>query len=59
MTRIALVAHDAKKDDMVAWARRHHNRITISDATIASRYGTEAQRGIRIGYWDEDDLKGG
>ncbi|WP_119420892.1 alkaline phosphatase family protein [Desertibaculum subflavum] len=44
---------------MFAWARRHHNRITISDAAIASRYGTESKRGIRIGYWDEDDLKGG
>lgn len=25
--RIALVAHDAKKDDMIAWARRHRDAL--------------------------------
>ncbi|MCR8725952.1 methylglyoxal synthase [Frigidibacter sp. ROC022] len=27
MKTIALVAHDAKKDDMVAWVRRHRDRL--------------------------------
>ena len=27
MRRIALVAHDSKKDDMVAWAGRHRDRL--------------------------------
>ena len=38
--RLALVAHDAKKDDLVAWARRHaeillHARLYATGATGA------------------------
>jgi arylsulfatase A-like enzyme len=38
------------------WARKHHNRTTISECEIAKRAGGEFQRGIKIGFWDEDDL---
>lgn len=30
-TRIALVAHDAKKDDLVAWARRHRDALARAE----------------------------
>jgi arylsulfatase A-like enzyme len=50
-------AHEAARarlhEALFAWARRHHNRITISDAAIAQRHGSEVRRGILIGYWDE------
>jgi len=39
-----------------AWARKHHNRTTISSAAIEARGGSSASSGILIGYWNEDDL---
>ena len=41
---------------MNAWARGHHNRVTISDAEIAARAGGELRRGYIIGFWDEAEL---
>ena len=38
------------------WARRHHNRVTTTDATIKARAGTEFSGGIYIGFWDEDEV---
>lgn len=29
--RLALVAHDAKKDDMIAWARRHRDWLALAE----------------------------
>ncbi len=41
---------------MNAWARAHHNRVTISDEEIAKRAGGELRRGYIIGFWDEGEL---
>ena len=41
---------------LFAWARRHHQRTTVSDAQIAARTGKQADVGILIGYWDESEL---
>jgi arylsulfatase A-like enzyme len=41
---------------MNAWARAHHNRVTISDAQIAARADGELKRGYIIGFWDEAEL---
>ena len=41
--RIALVAHDAKKDDLIAWARRHR------DALAQARLCGTGTTGDRIG----------
>ena len=38
------------------WYRRHHARTTISDEAILRRAGSELDRGIVIGFWDEDEL---
>ena len=39
------------------WFRRHHMRTTISDETILARAGSELDRGIVIGFWDESELE--
>lgn len=39
-----------------SWYRRHHQRVTISDAQIEKRSGGDMRRGIYLGFWDEDDL---
>ena len=39
-----------------AWARQHHNRITLSPETINKRSGGEPQ-GILIGFWDEAEYE--
>jgi len=44
---------------LFAWARRHHTRLTISDAEIAARSGNDLSQGILIGYWDETDIPSG
>ena len=41
---------------LYAWYRRHHARTTISDEAILRRAGSELDRGIVIGFWDEDEL---
>ena len=38
------------------WFRRHHMRTTISDEKILRRAGSEMDRGIIIGVWDEAEL---
>ena len=38
------------------WATSHHARITRSDAQIAKTAGREFERGILIGFWDEDEF---
>ncbi|MEP4195153.1 MAG: alkaline phosphatase family protein [Aliishimia sp.] len=43
------------RDAIFDWARKHHNRTTISDAEIDARAGTEYRKGIWIGFWDEAD----
>ncbi len=43
-------------EQIFAWARRHHNRVTIADAAIEDRAGSEADLGILIGYWNEEEL---
>ncbi|WP_300013763.1 alkaline phosphatase family protein [uncultured Roseobacter sp.] len=42
---------------MNRWARRHHNRTTITDAEIEAGQGREVDQGVLIGFWDENDLK--
>lgn len=50
------------REAFFAWARRPRNRITRSDAAIASRddaqrhYDRGIESGILIGYWDEADV---
>ena len=39
-----------------AWALRHHERVTVSDAEIAARAGVELERGFLIGFWDEAEV---
>ncbi|WP_226780604.1 alkaline phosphatase family protein [Oceaniglobus trochenteri] len=46
-------------DAMNAWARGHHNRVTISDESIAARAGGELRRGYIIGFWDQNELDEG
>jgi len=43
-------------DAIFAWARRHHNRITMHPDKIDAMTGREPP-GIIIGVWDEADLK--
>ena len=38
------------------WTRRHHNRTTISDAEIETFTGSEVLTGIRIGFWDQQEV---
>ena len=41
---------------MNAWARQHHNRITVDAAFISRISGTEPP-GCYIGFWDEQDFE--
>lgn len=41
MKRVALVAHDARKDDMIAWAKRHKDTLATFDL-----YGTGTTGGL-------------
>ncbi len=41
---------------MNTWARGHHNRVTVSDDTIAARSDGELHRGYIIGFWDQAEL---
>ena len=36
-----------------AWARRDHQRTTVSQDDIQALYGRKADGGILVGYWDE------
>lgn len=38
------------------WARRHHNRITLTPERIEAMTGKEPD-GILIGFWDEADYE--
>lgn len=59
--RIALVAHDAKKDDMVAWVRRHRDRLAAcalsgtgtTGGLVAQELGLEVER-MKSGPWGGD-----
>ncbi|MDT0683557.1 alkaline phosphatase family protein [Roseicyclus sp. F158] len=42
---------------MNLWARRHHNRVTVSDEAIAKRADGELRRGYVIGFWDQGELE--
>ncbi len=43
-------------DAIFTWARRHHNRITMSPERVETMAGREP-KGILIGYWDEQDYE--
>ena len=55
---------DAKHADQIErlsrlhfdWSRRPHNRVTRSDAQIDARCYDEAQDGVKLGFWDEEEL---
>ena len=53
-------AHAAERarlaDAIFAWARQHHNRITLSPERINTMAGREPP-GIIIGVWDEQDYE--
>lgn len=38
--RIALIAHDLKKDDLVDWAERHHKKLSAFDIVATGTTGT-------------------
>lgn len=48
---LALVAHDAKKDEMVAWARAHHDVLTqvpiVATGTTGGRLADEVGLTVR------------
>jgi hypothetical protein len=44
------------REAIFAWARRHHNRITLTPAEIERKSGREPP-GILIGIWDEADFE--
>jgi len=51
------VAERARLADAIfTWARRHHNRITLTPVRIDQMSGREPP-GILIGYWDEKDYE--
>lgn len=60
-TRLALVAHDARKDEMVSWARRHHAFLSRCDLTatgttgaiVSEATGLEIKR-LKSGPWGGD-----
>jgi arylsulfatase A-like enzyme len=43
-------------DAIFTWARKHHNRITVTPERVNTMAGREPQ-GILIGYWDEKDYE--
>jgi arylsulfatase A-like enzyme len=45
------------KRRLLEWSTRLRQRTTIDDATIGRRFGKEADFGILIGFWDEDEPK--
>jgi hypothetical protein len=53
-------AHEATRarlaDAIFTWARKHHNRITVSPERVNQMAGREPP-GILIGYWDEKDYE--
>ena len=53
-TRIALIAHDHKKDDMVAFAQTHQAFLSQCDllatGTTGGRLEKEVGRAIRLGH---------
>jgi methylglyoxal synthase len=59
--RIALVAHDSKKDDMVAWAQRHREVLAraalcgtgTTGGLVAGALGLEVER-MKSGPWGGD-----
>ena len=45
------------RDQMFDWARRQHNRVTISDEQInTGRCRDDAADGVYLGFWDEAEL---
>jgi methylglyoxal synthase len=61
MTRIALVAHDSRKDDMVAWAGRHRDTLAraslcgtgTTGGIVAEALGLDVER-MKSGPWGGD-----
>ena len=47
---------DRLQSALDGWFRRHHTRTTISDEAILGQAGSELDRGIVIGFWDESEL---
>jgi arylsulfatase A-like enzyme len=42
---------------LLEWATGQRQRTTISDAEVTRRFGKEADAGILIGFWDEDESR--
>jgi len=40
-----------------SWARRHHNRITVSPERVEQMLESREPPGILIGYWDEEEFE--
>ena len=59
--KVALVAHDARKDEMVAWARDHRDALARCDlvgtgttgSVVAEATGLEVRR-LKSGPWGGD-----
>ena len=59
--RVALVAHDAKKDDMVVWAQRHRDQLAratlcgtgTTGGIVADALGLPVER-MKSGPWGGD-----
>jgi arylsulfatase A-like enzyme len=57
----ASVDHDAvrtrMKDALFAWARQHHNRITVTPERVDHMLANREPPGIVIGFWDEAEYE--
>lgn len=42
---------------LLEWALRHHNRVTVSDASLQDAIGRQSAIGIYLGCWDESDIE--
>ncbi len=45
-------------DAMFSWARKQHNRVTVSDDMINNKFcKDDAAAGVYLGFWDEAELQ--
>ena len=45
------------KDALFAWARQHHNRITVTPEQVDHMLANREPPGIVIGFWDEAEYE--